>query len=66
MKSQTFEGAVENGQIRLDDQVTLPEKTKVYVLVPGSSDTTGEIPRIRSPRLANPKQIADFKKQMIQ
>jgi hypothetical protein len=31
----TFEGIVENGKIRLRDNVMLPENTKVYVVIPG-------------------------------
>ncbi len=34
MAISTFEGIVENGQIRLRDDVTLPEHTKVYVVIP--------------------------------
>src|SRR6266849_8576763 len=30
----TVEGVVENGQIRLRDNVALPEHTKVYVVIP--------------------------------
>ena len=30
----TLEGTVENGRIRLSDDVTLPEQTKVYVVIP--------------------------------
>jgi len=30
----TLEGIVENGQIRLRDNVTLPAHTKVYVVIP--------------------------------
>ena len=33
MANLTFEGRVENGQIRLPENVTLPEHTKVYVVV---------------------------------
>ena len=35
MKVATFEGFVENGQIRLSGSIHLPEKAKVYVVVPG-------------------------------
>ncbi len=58
MKITTLSGIVENGQIRLTDDVRLPEKTTVYVIIPGV-----EIPsvvHIYSPRLAHPEQAADF------
>ena len=35
MATLTVEGIVENGQIRLNDGVTLPEHAKVYVIIPG-------------------------------
>ena len=34
MKVATFQGTVENGQIRLPAGVRLPEKVKVYVVIP--------------------------------
>jgi hypothetical protein len=34
MKSTTYEGTVENGQIKLPDTVHLPDHTKVFVVVP--------------------------------
>ncbi len=63
MAAFTIEGVVENGKIRLSDDVTLPEHTKVYVVVPEIE--TAPQAHIRSPRLANPKQAADFAKQVV-
>ena len=59
MKIITYEGVVENGCVHLPADVMLPEKSKVYVVVPGI-----ELPRtvqIRSPRLADPSQASLFK-----
>ena len=53
----TLEGVVEDGRIRLTDSSILPEKTRVYVIVP---DAPPMRPRIWSPRLADPSQIDDF------
>jgi len=64
MASLTVEGVVENGQIRLTDGVTLPERAKVYVVVPGVE--IGPQVRLYSPRLAHPEQAADFAKQIIE
>ncbi len=64
MKVTTLSGIVENGQIRLVDNVRLPEKATVYVVIPGV-----EIPPaayIGSPRLVHPEQAADFKKEVIE
>jgi hypothetical protein len=60
----TFEGVVENGQIRLRDNVTLPERSKVYVVIP--EEGTAPQAHVYSPRLAHPEQAADFAKQIIE
>jgi len=64
MPIETFEGTVQNGQIRLDGSVSLPEQARVYVIVPEVH--SGEPRRLRSPRLANPEQIDDFRKRVIE
>jgi hypothetical protein len=58
MSVATFEGIVEDGQIRLKGDVQLPDKAKVYVLVPGM--VVRPVARIVTPRLAHPEQAADF------
>lgn len=60
----TLEGTVENGQIRLRDDVTLPEHAKVYVVIPAVESTPRAF--IRSPRLLHPEQAACFAKEMIE
>jgi len=35
MSVMTFEGVIENGRIKLNTNVLLPENAKVYVVVPG-------------------------------
>ena len=60
----TFEGRVENGTIRLPMDVSLPDHTKVYVVIP---DSDIERPaRIHSPRLRNTAQAADFVKEIVE
>lgn len=64
MSVTTFEGVVENGQIRLAGGICLPEKAKVYVIVPN-----GAVPPpafMASPRLARPEDAIAFKKEVIQ
>lgn len=34
MQVPTFQGVVENGQIQFETDVALPEKTRVYIVVP--------------------------------
>ena len=63
MNVATYEGIVENGQVKLPENVHLPERTKVYVVIPGVSQP-GPM-RIMSPRLAHPEQAEDFKKTII-
>jgi hypothetical protein len=64
MNATTYPGIVENGQIRLDNNVRLPEKTAVFVVVP--SDEPVAATRIASPRLARPEQTVDFVKVVVQ
>lgn len=64
MKVTTYEAIIENGQIKLLTPVELPEKTKVYVIIPEAKilDTV----YIRSPRLVDKSKLADFRKEMIE
>jgi hypothetical protein len=39
MKVTTFQGEIENGQVRLTTDVRPPDKTKVYVIVPEFEQT---------------------------
>ncbi len=67
MKVITYEGVVENGCVHLPAEVLLPEKTKVYVVVPGSSEAEGRrVAHIYSPRLAHPEHASDFAKQVLE
>ena len=43
MQVTTFQGEIENGQVRLTTNVRLPEKTKVYVVVPEFEETANGI-----------------------
>ncbi len=58
MKVVTYEGVVENGSVRLPEDVKLPEKSKVYVVVPGIE--APRTVRVRSPRLVDPSQAPLF------
>ena len=60
----TFEGIVDNGQIRLKTDIRLPEKTKVYVVVPDIQ--IEQVAHIFSPRLAHPEQAPDFKMEIVE
>jgi hypothetical protein len=64
MKVATDEATVENGQIRLSEPVRLPERAKVFVVVPGAED----VPRfhIASPRLVRSELAADFVKEFTE
>jgi hypothetical protein len=59
----TFEGTVVDGQIRLRENVTLPEHTRVYVVVPDLKATSTS--HVYSPRLAHPEHAADFAKEIV-
>ena len=54
----TFEGIIENGQIRLPNQLQLPEGARVFIIVPDMQ--VKEQARIYSPRLKRREQARDF------
>lgn len=64
MKVATYEGFIENGKVRLPDNIHLPEKAKVYVIVPNVEIES--LAYMRSPRLVYPEQAEDFKKEVTQ
>ena len=64
MKITSFESIVENGQIRVPADLRLPEKAKVYVIVPDAE--IQRVAAIHSPRLAHPEQMEDFKKEIFE
>ena len=64
MKVATFEGIVENGQIRLDADVRLPDKTRVYVVVPDFESKT--VAHVFTPRLVHREQAVDCKKEIVE
>ena len=63
MAQLTLEGFVEHGQIRLKEEVHLPEKTKVYVIVPENGGRPAHFP---SPRLVHPEQASHFDLEMVE
>ncbi|MBI3762541.1 MAG: hypothetical protein HY260_11865 [Chloroflexi bacterium] len=63
MSVVTLEGVVDHGQIRLKSNIRLPEKTKVYVVVPDVQ--IEQVAHIFSPRLAHPEQVVDFKMEVV-
>jgi hypothetical protein len=64
MSVTTFEAIVENGQIKLLNAFRLPEKTRVYVVVPSLEIQPAHF--VGSPRLAHPEQAIDFVKEVIE
>ncbi len=64
MKVATYEGFIENGKVRLPDNIHLPERAKVYVIVPDVA--LESLAYIGSPKLVHPEQAEDFKKEVIQ
>ena len=60
----TIEAVVENGQIRLPAAIHLPERTKVYVIIP-DIEVQG-VAYIGSPRLVHPEQAVDFAKEVLE
>jgi len=66
MPMTAMEGIVENGRIRLREDVSLPENTRVFVIIDGPvSPRAVHSPAVRSPRLARPEQAPDFRKVTV-
>jgi len=64
MQITAYEGVIENGIIKLKTNVNLPEKMRVYVIIPNLE--TEKTVRVYSPRLVHPEQAVDFKKEIIE
>ena len=60
-KLATYEGIIEDGRVRLPSDAGIPEKTRVYVLVPEA-----EMLSVASPHLADPQQARDFQMEVIE
>jgi hypothetical protein len=58
----TFEGIVEQGQIRLKNNVRLPENTRVFVVVPDVQ--VEKVTHIFTPRLARREDATDFEMEV--
>jgi len=59
-----LEGKVENGVIKLSNEMTLPEQTRVFVIVPDVESSARA--RVLSPRLRHPQQAGEFAKQIFE
>ncbi len=60
----TLEGVIEHGQIRIAPDVHLPDKTRVYVVIPGIQ--IERVAHVFTPRLAHPEQAVDFELEIIE
>ncbi len=64
MTVTAYEGIVEKGKIRLKVGVRLPEKAKVFVIVPDEQEV--KTAHVMTPRLKNPAQANDFKMEICE
>lgn len=64
MSVATFEGIIDHGQIKLKSGVRLPDKTKVYIVVPDYQ--VEPTAHISSPRLAHPEPATDFQMEIAE
>jgi hypothetical protein len=62
----TIEGVVENGQIRLNTNLRLPEKAKVYVVIPDMPVEQTHVVQVISPHLVHPEDVTDFRMDVIE
>ncbi len=63
-KRATYEGSIENRQVRFPSDAGIPEETRPYVLVADAE--TLSVRYVASPHLADPRQAKDFQKQVIE
>lgn len=59
-----YEGIIENGHVKLRTDAGIPDKTRVYVVVPNSEVIS--VPYVASPHLANRGQAKDFEMRIIE
>jgi len=64
MEVMTLEGVIDNGQIRLKNNVRLPDKTVVYVIVPGVR--VERLVQVVSPHLVRREHAGDFEMQITE
>ena len=64
MKTAAFEALIENGIIRLLEPGSLPDRTRVIVVVPELRED--EAPQLRTPRLVNPADFRDLQKVIVE
>ncbi len=64
MRVATFEGVIEQGQIRLKTSVRLPDNIKVYVVIPDFQ--VEQVAHVFTPRLVHPEQAAEFKMEIVE
>ena len=64
MSVVALEGIVERGQIRLRDAVNLPDRARVYVIVPDFQ--IERTAHIASPRLKHPEEAVDFRMEVVE
>lgn len=64
MSVATYEGIVEQGQIKLKNGSPLPDKIKVYIVVPDPEATSQAVNHSLHP--ANPQQADDFKTEIVE
>jgi len=60
-----LEGVVENGQIKLNSDIRLPDGAKVYLVIP-DIELENNVIHLRSPRLAHPEQATDFEMEVVE
>lgn len=65
MSVMALEGIIENGQIRLLNALDLPEKTRVYIIIPEIQNYQ-KIVHIYSPRLVNQEQAKYFEPEVVE
>lgn len=64
MAKTTYQGVIENGRLRLEDGVSLPDQTRVLVVVL-EREGSG-VPQLTSPRLARREDARRFELKFVE
>ncbi|MDT7541782.1 MAG: hypothetical protein QOE33_1686 [Acidobacteriota bacterium] len=64
MSVKIFEGCVENGQVKLESQMDVPDHTKVYVIVPDVEAVRAA--HLHSPHLVHSEQALNFVLEVVE
>ena len=64
MTIKAYEGIIKNGRVELKSDIPLPDRTRVYVIIP-EAGVVG-IARVPGPRFAQSEEAVDFEMEVAE